>query len=306
MEATFRSNQKPDTFIYGYVTYDKSNLRGPQLDKIQRYNIQARGKIPINENEFLDMVLNTGKNDRMLDFHMLYRKIFSDRDDSPLGLRFRGRAHSTNIRTDYGHGTTYPHIDIEIFDKDDKKKKIFDHNEDQDHGFPSYEAAISATFMQVEKLANPLIGAQYWLSPTEIYPERVHRLAEICKEQKIQTSLGIVSRLINNSIYEQTGLGETINEELFWKIAESQLKIVREKERELGGDVNIEIQYSTEMSVLPFLFFAPEYAEYSFKTYRSDGSEINHAWESLGTVSERRSGINLIHSLNREQLNGHS
>ena len=255
MEATLRSNLRSDTFIYGYVTYDKSKLRGPQLDKIQRYNIQAYGKIPINENEFLDMVLNTDKNDRMLDFHMLYRKILTDSDDSPLGISFKGRAHSVNIRTDYGHGTAYPHIDIEMFDKNDRKKKIFDHDEAQDHGFPSYEATISPTFMQVEKLANPLIGAQYWLSPTEIYPERVQRLAAIWKEQKIQTSLSIISRLINNSVYEQTGPGETIDEETFWKIVESQLKLVREKEEELGGEVNIEIQYSAEMSALPFLFF---------------------------------------------------
>jgi hypothetical protein len=302
IEATFKSNQKPDTFIYGLVTYDKSKPKGLQLDKIQKYNIQAHGKIPINENELLDMVLNTDKNDRMLDFHMLYRKIFTDSDESPLGVEFKGRAHSVNIRTDYGHGITYPHTDIEIFDKNDKKRKIFDHNVDQDHGFPNYEAAISATFMQVEKLANPLIGAQYWLSPTQIYPERVQRLAATWKEQNIQTSLSILSRLINNSTYEQTSMGETIDEEKFWKIAESQLKLVREKETELGGELNIEIQYSTEMSVLPFLFFVPEHAVYSFKTYHSDGSEVNHVWEPLGTISERRNGVSLIHKLDGEQM----
>ena len=43
-----------------------------------------------------------------------------------------------------------------MFDMNDKEKKIFDHNIEQNHGFPSYEATISTTFMQVEKLANPL------------------------------------------------------------------------------------------------------------------------------------------------------
>lgn len=301
MEVTFQSNQEPDTYIYGYVTYDKSKLKGPQFDKIHRYNIQAHSKIPINENEFLDMVLNTDKNDKMLDFHMLYRKIFTDRDGSPLGIRFKGRADSVNIRTDYGHGTAYPHIDIEMFDKNDNKKKIFDHDEVQDHGFSSYEAAISTTFMQVEKLVNPLIGAQYWLSPTDIYPERVQKLAAIWKEQKIQTSLSILSRLINNSVYEQTRLGEIIDEERFWEIVESQSKLLREKERELGGEANIEIQYSTEMSVLPFLFFVPEHAEYFFKMYHSDGSEIDHACEPLGIVSERKSGINLMRDLDNNR-----
>ena len=139
MESTFQSNQQSDTYIYAFVAYDKSKLKGPQLNKIQKYNMQAHGKIPINENEFLDMVLNTDKNGKMLDFHMLYRKVFIDGDNSPLGLRFKGRADSVNIRTDYGHGITYPHIDIEIFDKNDHKKKIFDHDVVQYHGFQSYE-----------------------------------------------------------------------------------------------------------------------------------------------------------------------
>ena len=102
------------------------------------------------------MVLNTDKNDRMLDFHMLYRKILTDSDDSPLGISFKGRAHSVNIRTDYGHGTAYPHIDIEMFDKNDKKKKIFDYDEAQDHGFPSYEADYQCYIYASRKTSEPI------------------------------------------------------------------------------------------------------------------------------------------------------
>ena len=88
-----------------------------------------------------------------------------------------------------------------------------------------------------------------------------------------------------------------VDEEKFWKIVESQIQLVKEKEREMGGDVDIQIQYSSEMSVLPFSFIIPEHAEYSFKTYHSDGSKIEHAGEPLGIVSEKKGEINFTRDL---------
>jgi hypothetical protein len=52
MESTFRSAENRDVYVYGYATYDKSKLYGPQLEKTQMYNIQAHGRIPIAKKEF--------------------------------------------------------------------------------------------------------------------------------------------------------------------------------------------------------------------------------------------------------------
>jgi hypothetical protein len=88
MESTFRSSEDKDVYVYGYATYNKSKLNGPQLGKIQMYNIQARGRIPITENEFLDMALNTDKHDKILDFHMTYVRNFAKGEDTLFGRRF--------------------------------------------------------------------------------------------------------------------------------------------------------------------------------------------------------------------------
>jgi hypothetical protein len=45
--------------------------------------------------------------------------------------------------------------------------------------FTNHESDMSAVIMQVEKVSNSLIRAQYWLSPTQIFPERVQRSAQL-------------------------------------------------------------------------------------------------------------------------------
>jgi hypothetical protein len=273
MEATFQSSEDQDIYIYGYVTYDKTKLKGPQIDKIKNYNINAFGRIPISENEFLDMSLITEKGNKLLDFHMTYVRNFTDKDDDTLlGMKFKQHIRTLNIRTDIGPHKGSPHIDVEIFDVD--KKRVFDEVVKQDNEFSNYESAISAVLMQAERLSNPLIGAQYWLSPTQIFPKRVEMLAKLREQSKISTSLSILSRVINVRAYEKTRGGIIIDERQFWDIVEFCIELTKGKEKELGGKLEVEIPYSTEMSALPFLFFAPEKAEYSFKAYRSDGSEI--------------------------------
>jgi hypothetical protein len=89
MEATFQSDEDKDIYIYGYATYDKTKLRGPQIDKLKQYNLLARAKIPITENEFLDMALTTDKHDKILDFHMTYVRYFSAKDNTPLTRSFQ-------------------------------------------------------------------------------------------------------------------------------------------------------------------------------------------------------------------------
>jgi hypothetical protein len=76
-----------------------------------------------------------------------------------------------------------------------------------------------------------LIGAQYWLSPIGIFQERVKQLATLRKHYKISTSLSVLSRLINCQAYVKTRDGLIINETQFWNIAESQIQLIREKEK---------------------------------------------------------------------------
>ena len=64
-----------------------------------------------------------------------------------------------------------PHIDVGT-----NGKKLYSNKVKQDNEFPNYESAVSGVFMQVEKLSNALIGAQYWLSPSGIFRERVDKL----------------------------------------------------------------------------------------------------------------------------------
>jgi hypothetical protein len=144
MEATFRSNENEGIYIYGYVTYDKTKLKGPEINKIKNYIINARGIIPISESEFLDMSLNTGNDNQIIDFHMTYVRNFNDTDDTMLTRKFRRPIRTLNIRTDIGSHRGIPHIDVEIFDLN--KNKVFDKVVKQDKEFTNYESAISAVF----------------------------------------------------------------------------------------------------------------------------------------------------------------
>jgi hypothetical protein len=294
-EATFRSIEDSN-YIYAYVTFDENKLKGPQLS--QDYNMQAQARIPFNQNEFVYMRLYTDKTDQIYDFSMTYCMHLNSNVDTPVKKKFPN-ASMVNIRADYGHGRSYPHMDVEVFVG---KKKIVNQDVKQDHEFRSYESAISAVLMQVEKLSNPLIGAQYWLSPIGIFPERVKKLAELRDQYKISTSLCVISRAINFQLYENTRTTKSVNDAHFWSIVESQIQLIRDKEKELGGSLDVpEIHYSTEMSVLPFIFFVPENAKYSLKRYTSDGSEIKTEMEPLGIVWEKKSGNNFVRDLDPDE-----
>ncbi|MGB7957149.1 MAG: hypothetical protein WCF23_24505 [Candidatus Nitrosopolaris sp.] len=83
----------------------------------------------------------------------------------------------------------------------------------------------------------------------------------------------------------------------------SCIQLIREKEKELGGNLEVEIPYSTKMSALLFLFFAPGNAEYSFKAYRSDDSEIRTEGTLLGVIWEKKKGINFIRDFDSNESN---
>jgi hypothetical protein len=162
--------------------------------------------------------------------------------------------------------------------------------------------------MQVEKY-NPLIGARYWLSPASIHPMRIDIVNELKNSLNVLTPLTILARAINVRLYEEAKRGiqiDTINE--FRKIAESEIKLLKEKERTQGGALDIsEVRYSNEMSVLPFLFFLPfteptQKAYYELKKYTSDGKVF--AVRPVGIVSERdEHGSEITRALNKDEKN---
>jgi hypothetical protein len=213
LEATFRNNDNADTYNYGYVTYDRTKLKGPQIGKIKNYNIQANGRVPISKNEFLDMALNTDKDDKISDFHMTYVRTFDGKEDILFGKKFSHPLKALSIRTDIGPHIGSPHIDVEL--SDINKIKVVDEKVMQNEQFTNYESAISAVFMQVEKLSNSLIGAQYWLSPIGMFQERVEKLADLTEQYKVSTSLSVLSRAINIQAYEKTRAGLKIDETQF-------------------------------------------------------------------------------------------
>lgn len=61
---------------YMFRPWDRNKLKGFQLKKIRKYNIQAWATIPITENGFVDMRLFTGKDDKILEFTMQYIRVY--------------------------------------------------------------------------------------------------------------------------------------------------------------------------------------------------------------------------------------
>jgi hypothetical protein len=296
-EAMFLIMGTHNDYGYGYITFNKRKLRGFQRNSISKYNIQAWANIPIAENGTVDMRLFVGKDNNLQEFTMQYRD----------HVKYKGILGILNIRSDYGHGIQDPHIDVEFLDQ--SGKKILDEKVPQTDNFLNYEDAINAVFMQVEKY-NPLIGARYWLSPAYIHPMRVDIVSELKNSLDVLTPLTILARVINVRLYEEARRGiqiDTINE--FRKIAESEIKLLKEKERTQGGALDIsEVRYSNEMDVLPFLFFLPvtvdptQKAYYVFKRYASDGKE--NAVMPVGIVSERdEHGSEITRALNEDEKN---
>ena len=191
-------------------------------------------------------------------------------------------------------------MDVQDLDKNNKimaRTKV-----EQDHPFATYECAISAVLMQIEKLSNPLIGPQYWLSPMSIHPERVLMVDKLWRENRVNTPLCVVSRIINLRLYEETANGTDIDDNRFGYLILSQLQFIKDKENTMGGWVDLnQIQYTTEISVLPFLFFKPDGAELGVQAYSSNGNRIPLNAELLGLAQERRRGYNITRGLNNNE-----
>jgi hypothetical protein len=105
---------------------------------------------------------------------------------------------------------------------------------EQDRPFSNYECVISAVLMQVERISNPLIGPQYWLSPIEIHPERVILVDRLRKEAKIDTPLCVVARAINYTLYAETAREIVIDDQKFRDIVLSQLQFLKGEEKNTG------------------------------------------------------------------------
>lgn len=201
----------------------------------------------------------------LVDFSMQYRGPFNNVEFALPSHTQLKQQMTIHIRSDYGHGVSYSHFDVQLFDNGGSK--LYDKDVPQDENFPSYESAINAVFMQVEKLSDPLIGAKYWLSPAEISLERVSILSDLRKKYNILTSLSVVCRIINLRTLEATRRGPT-DELSFWKITDSVLQSCKEQETQLGGPLNVEVQYNTNMSMLPFFFFQHCVLFYYFQRIR--------------------------------------
>lgn len=298
MEAFGLSREHAGTCFYAYVTYDKGKLKGFKIGELKKYSMLAWATVPISKNQILDMRLFTDLNNKILDFSMQYRGPFNNVEyllstsNQPTGET------TVHIRSDYGHGTSYPHFDIQVLDH--RGKRIDDIDVLQSQTFISYESAINAVFMQVEKLSDPLIGAKYWLSPAEIQPERVSILADFRKKYNVLTSLSIISRTINFRIFEASRKG-LVDEISFWEIAQTVLQSCKERETKLGGPLDVEVQYSTDISMLPFWFIKPEGSQSRLKAYDMNGAEVES--RPVVAVYERKGADMKIRDITKEEKN---
>ena len=298
MEAIFPYDETTGQYGYAYVGYDNKRRKDFQRDKLSKYNIQAWATIPTTKNGVMHMRLFAGKDNNILEFTMQHSETVCHRNILCM----------LNIRSDYGHGTQDPHIDVELLDPeersislDDKSNKILDKKVPQPTNFLNYEAAINAVFMQVEKY-NPLIGAQYWLSPFEVFPHRVGVVEELRKKSGISTSLSILSRMVNIQLYE-TKANTIVDDDLFRQIVCSQIQVCKEEEAKVGGEVDItHVGYSTNISKLPFLFFIPTKpsgANYLFKLHNPDGMQVSVMPD--GVVYDQKDGKSIVRDLSEDE-----
>lgn len=281
-EVTYLADTNQGIYGYLYCTFDLKKLKGQRRNGLDKYNIQANATIPITPRETIDMNLFTGKDDKILSFTMQYRDLSSN----------------INIRSDYGHGSTYPHIDIE--QRDQNNKKILDIDVPQVEDFLNYESAINAVLMQVEKY-NPLIGLSYWLSPAEIHSNRIPDLYQIWKQAELKTPLVIFSRMVNIQLYEQSR-SRQIDDNAVIEISESQIEVCRTNEIEQNGALDIaSVTYSTPISKLPFLIFVPDNKDVQVHTtgFKEDGTPVQI--KPNGVVFETKDGHNIIRDLDDQE-----
>ncbi|MGC1131537.1 MAG: hypothetical protein WA941_01840 [Nitrososphaeraceae archaeon] len=267
----------PNQGIYGYFacTYDPNKLRGRRIEGLSKYNIQANAIVPITPNETIDMNLFTDKSNKILSFTMQYRDLSTN----------------LNIRSDYGHGPSFPHIDIEQRDQNDKK--VIDIDIPQVDDFLNYESAINAVLMQVEKY-NPLVGLRYWLFPGEINADRIPALYRTWKEAGLKTPLVIFSWLVNIQVYEQSR-SRQIEDTTIMEIAKTQIEVCRTNEIKQKGPLDIaSVTYSTPMATLPFFFFVPDHEGIYVQNigFMEDGS---------GVAFETKDGRNIIRDLDDQE-----
>jgi hypothetical protein len=98
-------------------------------------------------------------------------------------------------------------------------------------------------------------------------------------------------------MYDEVRRG-AIDDEKFSDIVLSQLQIIKSEEELRGGILDIQqIPYSTDISVLPFLFFKPDGAEFGVQLYSSDGGIIALNIEELGIAQESNRQQNITRGL---------
>jgi hypothetical protein len=299
LEALIKKN---DEECYLYVTYDPKQLKN--FTNNPNYSIQAYAYIPLGIDEGITMRLFVDNHNSIKDFTMQYHKI-----ESKHGLRER-----INIRSDYGHnkpGFIDPHIDIEIYDlinlnEQKKPTKIYDQDIHQNDPFLHYEKTINLILMQTEKLVDPTIGAKYWLSPSNIFPEFIAFIYSKWHTAKLKdslkTSLTVVSRIVNARILNYTNQKIVIDYNLFCKIVEDTITEILEKENELGVDIEVIIQYNSLYHYLPFYFFIPTHLPgiaYDIRLTKNDKEEKN---ELYGSIIQIKNGKYSIKKLPKDNL----
>jgi hypothetical protein len=246
-----------------YSTYDESKLKGYDRSKILNHYARAWAAIPLDSNEIIDMRLITDNLNQIQDFTMQYRYLLQNSNEQLL------------VRADYGHGDSYPHLDVEIISN---KKKLVSMDVVQNGKFPTYEYVINMVLLQAEKF-EPAVGAKYWISPSCIHPRRVQHIKKRWLEHKekyqIKTSLTVLSRAVNLGCIQKSL--DSVDDIKFENIVEWKLSQIRKEEKKHGGELEIASNLKGEFEQLPFCFFyntEPEGAKWKLTGYDLEGSEV--------------------------------
>ena len=144
--------------------------------------------------------------------------------------------------------------------------------------------------MQIEKY-DVFIGPKFWISPIGIHPERINIIYKEWKDFNMKTSLAILSRIVLLDLINKTSNHIEIPNEMFHSIVKEKIFYCKNKEKELGGSIDIQdIVYDPSIVRLPFniVFEDDEKTTKFHKCFDSNGSEINV--ELLGFVNEIKNG----------------
>jgi hypothetical protein len=253
------SHHKGGNTKFWYLeTPSSSNYNCEALGLIRKYNIFIDVELPISTNEIIRTNLR------------VHKKL--DVNNSPITkytIQYEDTNNNCTIRADNGH--TFPHIDLQLPNKQ-KEKRIFDTDPED------YEASINSVLRYAEFYNNQYSGVDYWLfNITAFKADLIHSFFNTTRGHiNVSTAFTDIARLAAVEIQTAT---EEINygdERLARNIVNKFIRCKEYEEmykRPLKIAKNL-IQSDVDTILFPFPIFFTNEVQFVSKIYDNTGNEI--------------------------------